>query len=81
MLTEDRFMSELHLRKPNFTYSACELFTKYHERIQMLKETGDLNYDYKNEWKKASFSHDVAYTDSKDSTKRKVSDKVLKNRA
>ena len=47
----------------------------------MLKETGDLNYDYKNEWKKASFSHDVAYTDSKDSTKRKVSDKVLKNRA
>ena len=30
---EHVLMSQLHLRQPGFTYSACELFAKHHERI------------------------------------------------
>ena len=36
------------------------------------------NYIYKNELDKAFFAHDAAYFDSKDLTKRTLSDKVLK---
>ena len=28
LLVEDKFMSEMHLKQPSFTYSACSLFTK-----------------------------------------------------
>ena len=42
-------MPEMHLRQPQFTYSACGPFTKHKERIQKFKETGDTNYIYKNE--------------------------------
>ena len=42
-------MPEMHLRQPQFTYSACGPFTKHEERIQKFKETGDTNYIYKNE--------------------------------
>ena len=34
-------MLEMHLRQPEFMYSACGPFTKFKERIQNLKETGD----------------------------------------
>ena len=33
LLVGDKFMSELHLRQPRFTYSACGLFTKNKEQI------------------------------------------------
>ena len=74
-------MPEMHLRKPQFTYSACGPFTKHKQRIQMFKETGDINYIYKNELDKACFAHDAAYSESKDVTKRTVADKILKNKA
>ena len=32
-------MPEMHLRQPEFTYSACRPFTKSKERIKKLKET------------------------------------------
>ena len=38
LLAGDKFMSEMHLRQPRFTYSACEPFTKNKERIQKLKK-------------------------------------------
>ena len=81
LLAGDTFMSEIHLRQPQFTYSACGPFTKHEQRIQKFKETGDTNYIYKIELDKACFVHDVAYSDSKDLTKRTVADKVLKNKA
>ena len=81
LLAGDTFMSEIHLRQPQFTYSACGPFTKHEQRIQKFKETGDTNYIYKIELDKACFAHDVAYSDSKDLTKRTVADKVLKNKA
>ena len=74
-------MPEIHLRQPQFTYSACGPFTKHEQRIQKFKETGDTNYIYKNELDKACFTHDAAYSDSKDLPKRTVADKILKDRA
>ena len=81
LLAGDKFMPEMHLRQPQFTYSACGPFTKHKQRIQKFKETGDTNYIYKNELDKACFAHDAAYSDSKDLTKRTVADKILKNKA
>ena len=81
LLAGDKFMPEMHLRQPQFTYSACGPFTKHKQRIQKFKETGDTNYIYKNELDKACFVHDAAYSDSKNLTKRTVADKILRNRA
>ena len=44
LLAGDKFMPEMHLRQPQFTYSACGPFTKNKERIQKFKETGDTKY-------------------------------------
>ena len=48
-------MPELHLKQPGFTYSACEPFTKYCEKIQKFRETGNLKHLYRNELDKALF--------------------------
>ena len=34
LLAGDKFMPEIHLRQPQFTYSACGPFTKHEQRIQ-----------------------------------------------
>ena len=81
LLAGDKFMPEIHLRQPQFTYSACGPFTKHEQRIQKFKKTGDTNYLYMNELDKACFSPDTEYSDSKDLTKRTVADKNLKNKA
>ena len=81
LLAGDKFMPEMPLQQPQFTYGACGPFTKHKQRIQKFKETGDTNYIYKNELDKACFAHDAAYSDSKDFTKRTVADKILRNRA
>ena len=81
LLAGDKFMPEMHLRQPQFTYSSCGPFTKHKKRIQKFKETGDTNYIYKNELDKACFTRDAAYSDSEDLTKRTVAEKILKNRA
>ena len=41
LLAGDKFMPEMHLRQPQFVYSACGPFTKNKERIQKFKERGD----------------------------------------
>ena len=81
LLAGDKFMPEIHLRQPQFTYSACGPFTKNKQRIPKFKETGDTNYIYKNELDKACSAHDAAYSDSKDLTKRTAADKILRNEA
>ena len=45
LLPGDKFMAEMHLRQPGFTYSPCRTFTKNKERIQKLKRTGDSRYN------------------------------------
>ena len=41
LLTVYKFMPEMHLRQPRFTYSAYHPFSKNKERIKKLKETGE----------------------------------------
>ena len=49
LLAGDKFIPEMHLKQPGFTYSTCGLFTKNKERIQKFKEKGDTKYIYRNE--------------------------------
>ena len=57
LLAGDKFMPEIHLKQPGFTYSSSRPFTKNKERIQKFKGTGDTGYIYKNKLDKASFQH------------------------
>ena len=41
LLAGDKFMPEMHLRQPGFTYSACGPFTKNKERIEKFMQTGN----------------------------------------
>ena len=66
LLPGDKFMPEMHLRQPGFTYSVCAPFTKHNQRIQKFMQTGDTNYIYRNELDNACFQHDAAFSDSKD---------------
>ena len=70
-------MTEINLKQPGFTYSACGPVTKNKEKIKKLKKTGDTKYIYKNELDKACFQYDMAYGDFKDLTRRTAADKVL----
>ena len=81
LLAGDLFMPEMHLRQPEFTYSAYGPFTKNKERIQKFKETGNTSYISKNELDKACFQHDMADGDFKDLAKRTAANKVLRNKA
>ena len=81
LLAGDTFMSEMHLRQPQFVYSACGTFTRHKERIKKFKQTGDTRYIYRNELDKACFQHDSAYVDHKDLINRTKSDKVLRDKA
>ena len=81
LLTGDKFMLELRLKQPGFTYGACGPLTKNKERIQKLKETGDTSYSYKNELDKVYFQHDMAYGDFKDLEGRTASDRILRDKA
>ena len=71
----------MHLRQPQFTYSACGPFIKQNEKIQKFKETGDTNCICKTELDKACFAHNAAYSYSKDLTKRTVAEKILRDKA
>ena len=70
LLVGDKFMPEMHLKQPGFTYSACGPFTKNKERIEKFMQTGNTDFIYRNELDKACFQHDMAYGKSKDLAKR-----------
>ena len=75
IVDKDRFIPELGLRQPEFTYSLCGPFTKHREKIKEFRETGVLKHIYKNELDKACFAHDAAYFNNKDLSKRTILDK------
>ena len=81
LLAGDKFMPEMHLKQPGFTYSACGPFTKNKERIEKFMQTGNTDFIYKNKLDRACFQHDMAYGKSKDLAKRTQSDKVLTDKA
>ena len=39
LLAGDKFMPEMHLKQPGFTYSTCGPFTKNKERIEKFMRT------------------------------------------
>ena len=81
LLAGDKFMPEMHLRQPQFVYSARGPFTRHKERIKEFKRTGDTRYIYRNELDKACFQYDSAYADHKDLINRTKADKVLRDKA
>ena len=38
LLVRDKFMPEMHLKQPGFTYSACGPFTKNKQRIEKFTQ-------------------------------------------
>ena len=77
----DKFMPEMHLKQPGFTYSTCGPFTKNKERIEKFTQTGNTDFIYKNELDKVYFQHNMAYGKSNDLTKTTQSDNVLRDKA
>ena len=45
----NKFRPELNLKQPGFTYSACRIFIKHHEKIQKFRQIGNLKHLYRNE--------------------------------
>ena len=81
LLIGDKFMPEVHLKQPGFTYCACGPFTRNKERIEKIMQTGNTDFIFRNELDKACFQYDMAYGESKDLAKRTQSDKVLRDKA
>ena len=81
LLAGDKFMPEMHLKQPQFVYSACGPFTRHKERIKEFKRIGDTRLLYRNELDKACFKHDAAYVKYKDAENRLISDQKLRNSA
>ena len=48
LLTGDKFMAELHLKQPGFTYSVFGSFTKQREIIPKFRETSSLKHLHRN---------------------------------
>ena len=63
LLAGDKFIPEMHLKQPGFTYSTCRPFTKNKQRVQKFMQTGESNYIYRNELDKSCFQYDIAYGD------------------
>ena len=81
LLVGDKFMPEIHLKEPVFTYTACGPFTRNKERTEKFMQTGNTDFIYRNEFDKACFQHDMAYGKSKELTESTPSDKVLRDKA
>ena len=70
LLVGDKFMPEMHLKQPGFTYSAYGPFTRNKERIEKFMQTGNTDFMYRNELDKSCFQDDMAYGKSKDLAER-----------
>ena len=61
LLVGDRFMPEMHLKQPGFTYSTFGPFTRNKERIEKLLQSGNSDFIYRNELDKACFQDYILY--------------------
>ena len=77
LLAGYKFILEMHLRQPEFTYSACGPFTENKEKIKKFKETADSRHIPQNEIGNAFFQHDMIYGGFKGLNRRTAADKVL----
>ena len=81
LLVGDKFMPEMHLKQPGFTYSSCGPFTKKKRKDWKFMQAGNTDCIYKNDLDKVCFQHDIPYGKYKDLAKRTQSDKVLRDKA
>ena len=44
LLLCNKFMPDMHLKQPGFTYSACGPFTRNKERIRKFMQTGNTDF-------------------------------------
>ena len=58
LLAGDKFIPEIHLRQPGFTYSACRSFTKNKNELQNSKKK-----EIQDIFIKTRFHHDMACVD------------------
>ena len=56
LLAGDKFMPEIHLKEPGFTYSGCGPFTRNKERIEKFILTGNTDFIYRSELDKLVFN-------------------------
>ena len=49
LLAGDKFIPEMHLKQPGFTYSAWDPFTKNKERIEKFMQAWNTDFIYRNE--------------------------------
>ena len=80
ILVSDKFMSEMHLKKPGFTYSACGPFNRNKERTERFMRAGNIDFVDRKLYK-ACLQHNMAYGKSKYLTKRTQWDKVFRDKA
>ena len=69
LLVGDKFIPEMHLKQPGFTYSACDPFTRNKRRTEKFMQAGNTDFIYRNELDKACFQHNMVYGKSKDLAK------------
>ena len=81
LLVGEKFMPEMHLKQPDFTYSGYGPFTKNKERIEKFMQTGKRDFIYKNDLDQACFQHDIAGGKLKDLSKTTQLDKVVRDKA
>ena len=81
LLVGDKFIPEMHLKQPGFTYNACGAFTKNKERIEKFMQTRNTDFIYKNELDKACFQREMGYGKSICLANRTESDKFLRDKA
>ena len=55
LLASDKFMPEMHLKQPRFTYSACVPLTRNKERIEKFMAKRNTDFIDKNELDKVCF--------------------------
>ena len=48
-MTGEKFIPELYFKRPGFTHNAYGSFTKYRERTQKSRETGNLKHLCRND--------------------------------
>ena len=60
LLAGDKFMTEMCLKQPAFTYSTCGTFTNKNERIEKFMQTGNTNFIYKSDLGEACFQNGMA---------------------
>ena len=47
LLVGDKFMPEMHLKQPEFTYHACGPFTRKEERIEKFMQIENADFIFK----------------------------------